>query len=467
MQLEQNSLPLVRSGHSGQVFRGRYYLFGGKFQDQRFYSPVECFEIDKLAWRSCPDSLSENRIEHTTNLIDAYLVVFGGYESQRIFNDIKIFDLESNLWLMIQVKNSGPSHRYGHASIIFKESLFIFGGMDKQKPLNDLWRFNFADSTYRSLTPSWNQVAYLGIIPPLFRCSMVDTNGGFLLIAGAKAFQRYSKGVYYFSDEKSSFSRVTPASDSLTARCLCHVRLSHQTFQLNRSTMLIIGGFNGGYLDDCFTLSIPAHLASTQQKSITPVRILQPETQDLDDSRSDASSAIEMDRCSEWTEVRDVNPKFENRTGHTMVSMEGSLYIFGGTNYKVASVEQNMNNELWRYNETEFTQLKPDGDQISPRSSCKSCESPKDKLIYFYGGYSNRKDNCFDDLYCYDVAKNCMKYPLLIEEDRAHRRGSSEAIRPQSGQVQELPLHLRRLRRPGQVQRALQNRPVEQLGSTC
>lgn len=178
-------------------------------------------------------------------------------------------------------------------------------------------------------------MAYLGIVPPLFRCSMVDVSGGFLLIAGAKAFQRYSKGVYFYSDEKNSFARVVPAADALTARCLCLVRAPHQTFQLTRATLLIVGGFNGGYLDDCFTLAVPAHLASSQPRTATQVKILQPETQDLDDSRSDASSAIEMDRCSEWTELRDVNPRFENRTGHTMVSLEGSLYIFGGTNYKV------------------------------------------------------------------------------------------------------------------------------------
>jgi hypothetical protein len=164
---------------------------------------------------------------------------------------------------------------------------------------------------------------------------MAETTGGFLLVAGAKAFQRYSKGVYYFSEEKSSFARVTPASDAFTARCLCHVRRAHQAFQLGRATLLVLGGFNGGYLDDCFTLTLPAQLAGAQPRPPRPVRILQPETQDLDDSRSDASSAIEMDRCSEWTEVRDVNPRFENRTGHTMVSLDGSLYIFGGTNYKV------------------------------------------------------------------------------------------------------------------------------------
>ena len=252
-------------------------------------------------------------------------------------------------------------------------------------------------------------MAYLGLVPPLFRCSMVEVSGGFLLLAGAKAFQRYSKGVYFYSEDKNSFARVVPSTDALTARCLCHVRPPHQTFPLDRSTVLLLGGFNGGYLEDCYTLSIPAHLASLQQRPAAPVKILQPETQDLDDSRSDASSAIEMDRCSDWTELREVNPKFENRTGHTMVSLEGSLYIFGGTNYKVPAPHQNMNNELWRYNESEFTLLKPEGDQICPRSSCKSCESPKDKLIYFYGGYSNRKDNCFDDLYCYDVAKNHMK----------------------------------------------------------
>lgn len=68
-----------------------------------------------------------------------------------------------------------------------------------------------------------------------------------------------------------------------------------------------------------------------------------------------------------------------------------------------------MNNELWKFNESEFTLLKPEGDVISPRSSCKSCVSPHENLVYFYGGYFNRKDNCFFDLYRYDASKNSMK----------------------------------------------------------
>jgi hypothetical protein len=149
----------------------------------------------------------------------------------------------------------------------------------------------------------------------------------------------------------------------------------------------------------------------TQPSSISPVQmpvnylpaLSSDECSGDETSRMDAHSVIEMDRCSEWSEVKDVNPRFYSRTGHTVTSLGGDLYIFGGTNYK------NMNNELWRYNELEFVQLKPDGDVITARSSCKSCASPGEDTIYFYGGYSNRKDNCFEDLYSYNINSNMMK----------------------------------------------------------
>lgn len=35
-------------------------------------------------------------------------------------------------------------------------------------------------------------------------------------------------------------------------------------------------------------------------------------------------------------------------------------------------------------------------------------------MIYYYGGYSNRKDNCFDDLYCYDTQSNTMTKIELV-----------------------------------------------------
>lgn len=68
------------------------------------------------------------------------------------------------------------------------------------------------------------------------------------------------------------------------------------------------------------------------------------------------------------------------------------------------------NNELWMFNERDmFTTVEPRGDSICPRSSCKSCVGPNESVIYYYGGYSNRKDNCFDDLYSYDTKTNVMK----------------------------------------------------------
>ena len=82
-------------------------------------------------------------------------------------------------------------------------------------------------------------------------------------------------------------------------------------------------------------MTVPSAFMGGGDKLGGQVKILESAMESVDDSPNDTTSVIEMDRCSEWTEVRDVNPKFYNRTGHTMSSVRGNLYIFGGTDYKV------------------------------------------------------------------------------------------------------------------------------------
>jgi N-acetylneuraminic acid mutarotase len=210
-------VPLLRSGHAGQVYQKKYYLFGGKFNDQRAYSPIECFNTESLTWNSLPDTLAENKIEHTIDVVDKYLVVFGGYEGHRVYNDLKVFDLERNSWISIMQKGQAPSHRYAHSSIIYKQDLFIFGGMDKQKPLNDLWRFCFSES-------SWYQVKYIGLVSPLFRSTLVEVQNGFLILGGAKAYQQYTNSVYLYTHDKNTLIKIQTRSEVFTSRCLINVQ---------------------------------------------------------------------------------------------------------------------------------------------------------------------------------------------------------------------------------------------------
>ena len=111
---------------------------------------------------------------------ERYLVVFGGYEVHRLYNDLRVFDTLSRQWSGIPSRAASPAHRYAHSSVVVEDSLYVFGGMDRHQPLNDLWRFSF-----ESL--EWTQIKYSGIVSPLFRSAATEVEDGFLLIGGAKS----------------------------------------------------------------------------------------------------------------------------------------------------------------------------------------------------------------------------------------------------------------------------------------
>lgn len=175
---------MMRSGFACAVVREKLYLFGGRFTDQRSFSCVETFDTLDMKWSSLQDSLAENKTEHTMDAVDNYLVLFGGYEGQRLYNDLKLFNISSEKWVNISQtsKSQSPSHRYGHTSLVVSDGLFLFGGIDKQKPLNDLWRFCFVKGV-------WSQIKYSGIISPLFRSTIFEVSNGLLIMGGAKGFQ--------------------------------------------------------------------------------------------------------------------------------------------------------------------------------------------------------------------------------------------------------------------------------------
>lgn len=159
------------------------------------------------------------RTEHSVNTIGSYLIVFGGYEGQKLHNDIKVYNLNSRLWMSSNIHGLSPSHRYAHGSVVINSELYIFGGMDKQQPLNDLWRYSIDLDT-------WTKISYSGIISPLFRVSIVRLKGGFLIVGGCKEYQvnydetqKYTNNQYVFNIESMSMKKLASSSANFSPRC--------------------------------------------------------------------------------------------------------------------------------------------------------------------------------------------------------------------------------------------------------
>ena len=148
--------PKPRWGHTATVIsKTEFVVIGGFHSDTNRFNDVHIFDTRKSMWVQPLETITDftprgNHIPrktgggpglapaprggHTTTLVGNSLVVFGGYGgmgyARRDFNDVAVFDLETQDWVKIpNVQGKAPEARSGHSAAIYKEkSIFYFGG---------------------------------------------------------------------------------------------------------------------------------------------------------------------------------------------------------------------------------------------------------------------------------------------------------------------------------------------------
>ncbi len=84
------------------------------------------------------------RYGHTMVAFDRQLYVFGGAADNILSNDLHCFDLDSQVWSLIQHSTDSqvPSGRLFHAAAIVKDAVYIFGGtVDNNIRSGEMYRF--------------------------------------------------------------------------------------------------------------------------------------------------------------------------------------------------------------------------------------------------------------------------------------------------------------------------------------
>ncbi|EAS07283.2 kelch motif protein (macronuclear) [Tetrahymena thermophila SB210] len=132
--------PTKRWGHTSVVYEKYLYVYGGcgKQQDcsktmQIFRLDCETYEWNKVEYTT--DVIPDSRDSHTANVINNKMWVFGGSNSELLFNEFWTFDLQKNEWLNPSslIKGEIPSPREGHASAVLQDRyLVIIGGFNSE-----------------------------------------------------------------------------------------------------------------------------------------------------------------------------------------------------------------------------------------------------------------------------------------------------------------------------------------------
>ena len=88
------------------------------------------------------------------------MFVIGGWNGHDTMDDIYQYSFPSKLWFEIRrLKGVRPRPRYRHCAVALKNTIFIFGGVDtSQKRFNDLY-------SYELETRKWQEIDAKGQIP--------------------------------------------------------------------------------------------------------------------------------------------------------------------------------------------------------------------------------------------------------------------------------------------------------------
>jgi hypothetical protein len=132
-------------------------------------------------WRSAP-ALPRPRWGHSLSAIGPQLYLFGGWDSQSQYNDIRKLDVNTMAIEDVQTTGLAPSHRSCHTATVVGHYFYIFGGAccvnGPYQYFNDLWKFNVR-------TSEWKKISATGPLPsPRSQHAMISIGNDKLLLIG-------------------------------------------------------------------------------------------------------------------------------------------------------------------------------------------------------------------------------------------------------------------------------------------
>ncbi len=152
-----SSSPPGRFGHSFAFSPDRSLLFGGVQQGDSYTGDTWEFDLKEESWEkiSLPDSPSPRQHGSMAYAGDGKFILFGGYNMEEGFlNDTWLYDLSDYSWTQIYPSSSPPARRRASMSWDPSEKVAVlFGGRDSENVFNDLWVFNPETVSWRLQDP--------------------------------------------------------------------------------------------------------------------------------------------------------------------------------------------------------------------------------------------------------------------------------------------------------------------------
>jgi len=139
--------PVGRLQHVTITVCNSLYVFGGEPGRQRQLNDLHILDTATMEWTEVAASClpaPTPRVSTTSCTVGRTIYFFGGYDGSQWLCDIQAFDTAQQEWIPVSVcKEGSPDPRCRHTSLFYKGKMVIFGGNDCDRSFNDLFALVF------------------------------------------------------------------------------------------------------------------------------------------------------------------------------------------------------------------------------------------------------------------------------------------------------------------------------------
>lgn len=264
---------------------------------------AECLTLDfgpfetVHRWRrmpECDEFVGARRSKHTIVGYKDAIYVFGGDNGKRMLNDLLRFDVKEKSWGRAFATGTPPAPRYHHSAVVHGSSMFVFGGYtgdihsnSNLSNKNDLFEYRFQ-------TAQWIEWRFIGVTPvPRSAHGAAVYDNKLWIFAGYDGNARLNDmwTISLLPGDFKAWEEVVQVGERPPTCCNFPVTVA-------RESMFVFSGQSGARTTNSL---FQFHFKERRWTRISTEHIL-----------------------------RGAPPPPARRYGHTMVSFDRHLYVFGG-----------------------------------------------------------------------------------------------------------------------------------------
>ena len=144
--------PTKRTKHCSLIMNDKIFIFGGLSDAGAYLNDVWFFDITANLWNNIETSgdIPAGRASvGCTNMHGNGILIFGGTDGIKNYNDLFYFDGNLYTWRLINPASSTiPSPRYSSCLVGYQYTTYILGGIDGTGLVTDLWAYDYTSSLY-------------------------------------------------------------------------------------------------------------------------------------------------------------------------------------------------------------------------------------------------------------------------------------------------------------------------------